>query len=709
MAHAPGHDRVTTRRQVIGSRVINVQLIPFMRSRKVFFRARGLRPRTRYFPYFGRTGIDDFARNETSFQRFAERTDDNSNLFFNATVHPDGSTNLTSDSSGELVGSFIVPNTPTTKFRAGAQEFKLLDISGGNDNDAISLARTNYNAQGVIETVQDTVRVTRIIDRTVFVQPPDPGGGGGEADGEGDPLAQTFFVNAIDHPNGLFITKTRIYFNSKSSTVPVQVQIRPVTNGIPENFPIPGAIVYKGPSEINIPADLNDLDTIRSSGTDFAFEEPVYLTPGREYAIVVLAESTDYNVYVAKIYDFLIGTTEKRVNKQPTLGSLFLSQNGFTWTPDQERDLMFQIYRADFATSASAQFTEASNIRELLPFPSILTDSGGTQCHVFMDGHGFAKNDKVFVQGVTDASVSGAFSFGNSINGSRTITKVDHTGFTFAADSSATASLLVGGNNTVVTRNMMYDEFFPNIQTLRPSAGTTITASAKLVSGSSYAGNRNTSPVYAKDASYSTITLNERNVLNSPNVVLNDSNAVVHSVSGGSFDMKIDLATDDTKVSPVIDLQRTALMTVENIIDKQDASVTTNFNVPITFVDETDQTQGSHAAKHITIPVILEEPAVGIKILFSANRPNAAGFRVYYKIGTADDDLNTLPYIEVAENTNNPADENPAVYREYEYLAGGQVGNLDAFTQYQVKIVMTSTNSSKVPIIKDLRAIALVS
>jgi hypothetical protein len=712
MAHVPGHDRVTTRRQVIGSRVIDVQLIPFMRSRKVFFRARGLRPRTRYFPYFGRQGIDNFARNETSFQRFATRTDDNSNLFFNRTSHPDGSTNLTSDSSGELIGSFIVPNTATTKFRAGAQEFKLLDISGGVDADALSLARTNYNAQGVLETIQDTVRITRIIDRTVFIQPPDLSGGDGSGGGDGeggDPLAQTFQVSSIDNPNGLFITKVRLYFNTKSSTVPVQVQLRPVTNGIPDNYPIPGAIVFKGASEVNIPADLNDLDTVRSSGTDFTFEEPVYLTPGREYAIVILAESTDYNVYVAKIYDFLLGTTEKRVNKQPTLGSFFMSQNGFTWTPDQERDLMFQIYRADFSTSATVQFKAADNIRELLPFPSILTDSGGTQCHVFMDGHGFAKNDKVFVQGVTDASVDGAFSFASSVNGSRTITKVDHTGFTFAADSSASASLLVGGNDTVVTRNMMYDTFIPNIQTLRPSAGTTIAASAKLVNGSSYAGTRNTGVTYTKAASYSSITLIERNRLTSPNVILNDSNEVVHSISGGSFDLKLDLATDDTKVSPVVDLQRTSVLTSENIIDKQDASVTTNFNVPITFVDETDQTQGSHAAKHVTIPVVIEEPAVGIKILFAANRPAAAGFRVYYKAGTADDTLDDLPYIELSEETSNPADENPEVFREYEYLAGGQVGNLDAFTKYQVKVVMTSTNSSKVPVIKDFRAIALVT
>ena len=704
MAHIAGHDTVTTRRQIVGTRVIDVQLIPFMRSRKVFFRARGLRPRTRYFPYFGRTAIDNFTRSETSFERFATRTDDNTNLFFNDTVHPDGSSNLTSDSTGELIGSFIVPNTATTKFRAGAQEFKLLDISGGVDANAISLARTNYNAQGVIETVQDTVRVTRIIDRTIFVEP--ERGDGGEPS---EPLAQTFFVNPIDSPNGLFITKVRLYFSSKSSTVPVQVQIRPVENGIPTTLPIPGAITFKAASEVTIPSDLTDLDNIRSNGTDFEFEEPVYLTPGREFAIVILAETVDYNIFVAKVYDFLIGTTAQRVNKQPTLGSLFMSQNGFTWNPDQDRDLMFQIYRADFATSGIAKFTNVTDIREKLPFPSILTDSGGTECHVFMDGHGFAKNDKVFVQGVTDASVTGAFSFANSINGSRTITKVDHTGFTFAADSSAAASLLIGGNNTVVTRNFMYDDFFPNIATLQPSAGTTIAASAKLVNGSSYAGNRNTSPTYTKDASYSSITLNERNFLNSPRVVLNDSNAVVHSVSGASFDLQLNLATDDTKVSPVIDLQRTAVLATENIIDKQDASVTTNFNVPITFVDETDRSQGSHAAKHVTVPVILEEQAVGLNILFSANRPSAAGFRVYYKTGTADDDLDDLPYVEIAEETNNPADEFRGPYREYQYLPGGQVGNLDAFTKFQVKIVMTSTNSSRFPIIKDLRVIALVT
>jgi len=328
-----------------------------------------------------------------------------------------------------------------------------------------------------------------------------------------------------------------------------------------------------------------------------------------------------------------------------------------------------------------------------------------------MQGHGLQKNDKVFVSGPTDADsdVGGAFSTVDRILGSRTVTKVDHTGFTFAADSNASATLLVGGNNTVVTRNIMFDEFYPNVATLRPSPGTTISPTLKKTSGSSYAGLRNTSPVNGKDASFSAITLNETNTLDNPSIILNDSNEVVHSISGRSFEMNLALATDDTKVSPVVDIQRCVVAVAENIIDKQDASLTNNFNVPITFVDETDRTQGSHACKHVTIPVVLEEPAVGIKILFGANRPSTAGFRVYYKIGQSDDNLNDFPYIEVEEESNNPADEVRGIFREYEYLAGGQVGNLDAFTQFQVKLVFTSTNSAKHPIVKDFRAIALVS
>jgi len=703
--------KITFRRQVIGSNVVDVQLIPFMRSKKVFFRAQGLRPRTRYFPYFGKKNIDNFTRPESTFTLYGNRSDDQSNVLTGLTAHPDGAANLVSDSAGQLIGSFVVPNNSAQKFRTGQQEFKLMDISGGNDENAISTARTGYTASGIIQTIQETIRSTRVVTRTVAVSPPVQNDNAGEK----DPLAQSFLVDHLENPNGIFVTKVRVYFRSKDAAIPVQCQIRPMIAGVPDQFHLPGAFKFLAPSEVTVTTST-DIATIRSNGTDFEFEEPIFLTPGRNYAIVLLAESVDYLVHVARTYDFVIGSTEARVAKQPTLGSLFLSQNSSTWTPDQDRDMMFQIYRADFKTSGTALFANATDIREKLPLNSMLTTAASKECRVFMEGHGLSKNDKVFVSGVVNADVTSAFADSSDaakILGSRTVTKVDHTGFTFNADSNAANSLFVGGENMVVTRNIMYEDFHPYVQTLLPSQGTTAAASVKLVSGGSFAGTgdaaRNVSPSYSKDASFSNIVLNDTNLLASPAVILNDSNVGVHSVSGASFDLKIDLATDDTKVSPVIDLQRTTVLGYENIIDKQDASVTDGFNIPISIVDETDKSDGTHAAKHVTIPVVLEEAAVGLKILMTANRPAAAGFRVFFKTGTADDNLDDLPFVEIAENTNNPADEQPNVFREYEFLPGGQVGNLSEFTQFQVKIVMTSTNSAQVPTIRDLRVIALVT
>ena len=53
-------------------------------------------------------------------------------------------------------------------------------------------------------------------------------------------------------------------------------------------------------------------------------------------------------------YPNLFGSTEKKLTKQATLGSLFKSQNGKTWEPDQTKDLTFELVRADFASSGSA-------------------------------------------------------------------------------------------------------------------------------------------------------------------------------------------------------------------------------------------------------------------------------------------------------------------------------------------------------------------
>ena len=79
------------------------------------------------------------------------------------------------------------------------------------------------------------------------------------------------------------------------------------------------------------------------TATVFTFQEPIFLKGEEDYALVVTADSKDYEIYIAEINEFTFGSTEKRVNKQPTSGSLFYSQNGVTFSPAQNQDLAFDF------------------------------------------------------------------------------------------------------------------------------------------------------------------------------------------------------------------------------------------------------------------------------------------------------------------------------------------------------------------------------
>jgi len=174
-----------------------------------------------------------------------------------------------------------------------------------------------------------------------------------------------------------------------------------------------------------------------------------------------------------------------------------------------------------------------------------------------------------------------------------------------------------------------------------------------------------------------------------------------------SLDVAVNMATIDSNVSPMIDMQRVSMSAISYVIDRQDSSATSGFNVPLSFVNETTPTGGSSASRHITKPVTLSQDAVGIKILLTANRPSAADFEIYYRVAAGDEVLTDKSWVIVPEQTNNPSDESGFVFRQYEYLIGGQAGNLAAFTQMQFKIVLRTTNAARVPTIKDLRVIAL--
>jgi hypothetical protein len=190
-----------------------------------------------------------------------------------------------------------------------------------------------------------------------------------------DPLAQSFFVEEV---NGVFYTSMDVFFGTKSTSVPVQLEIVVVENGIPSRNTVPGSVVTLEPSQVTT-------STNASAATTFTFDAPVFLEPG-EYAVVLKADTDAYNVWVSEVGSEDISTKnlpelEKVIiNKQPSLGSLFKSQNASTWTPAQLEDLKYTAKKAKFVTNPGtlrlynpaletfgARNTLAANAVEVLP------------------------------------------------------------------------------------------------------------------------------------------------------------------------------------------------------------------------------------------------------------------------------------------------------------------------------------------------------
>ena len=706
-----------TIREVIDEKVVDVALIPFMRSVKVFFRVQGLKPNTRHYPFFDGTSVANFVDGTVNFARHAAQTTVVGREHNRATTHPDAPNAadrvLTSDTAGKIEGSFFIPNTDTIRFRTGTRAFELMDVTGGDANFATSFSKGFFNAEGVLETVDRTVKATRQISirsvvtgRSRISPPPEESNDHMPEPNPNDPLAQSFFVNK---PNGVFITKVKIFFQSKDTNIPVQLQLRPMIAGVPDAIPVPGAVKFLNPSSVNISADA-------TAATEFEFDEPVFLSGLTTYAIVLLAQSVDYNVYIAETEQFEIGSTARKVAKQPTLGSLFLSQNGSTWNPAQNKDMKFELIQAKFPNTSGSVILENPNIPlELLPINPFEVDSDtiaagtGNIVTVAHPNHGFIAGDTVEISGLDSTASLGNGMTGASLNGARTIIKTDENFYTITAADSATSGSVFGGSNALATKNIHYEILVPKIQTLIPKL-TDVTLDAKLTQGKSHAGNE---VQYGKDGAFTRMTMNEDNYFLTPKVLANHERETNAMSGARSSTIRLNLTSNDSDLSPVIDMQRAGLWMFHNEIDFQDSAgsldVLTNLtrNNPIAYADETDPNGGSHLSKHVVRPVTLESPSVGLKVLLSANKPSAANFKVYYKVATEDQNFDDMDWTYIAPEENVQSDENPAVFRDYTFLVGDTVGFADPFDKFILKIVMQSRNSALVPTFKDLRVIAL--
>jgi hypothetical protein len=294
---------------------------------------------------------------------------------------------LLSDNGGRLVGSFYVPdpnvvgnpqwingeNTFTTIDTETLDQIKLIEFTPNSRiNESAAEAEFSSSATANVEETNilttrnvriipprnvNTTTITNIRTNTTTITN-DVSASAVQIEQPYDPLAQSFYVF---EDTGVFLTSIDVYFETKDEdNIPVTLQIRPLLAGVPSNVVVPFSEVTLIPDQINLSVD----GTI---ATKFTFPSPVYLQGPQqqtvrqapigsqtqaEYAIVLLSNSSNYRVFVTELgqNDILTGV---KVSRQPTLGSMFKSQNGSVWTPSQLEDLKYKIYRADFQSEGA--------------------------------------------------------------------------------------------------------------------------------------------------------------------------------------------------------------------------------------------------------------------------------------------------------------------------------------------------------------------
>jgi hypothetical protein len=122
------------------------------------------------------------------------------------------------------------------------------------------------------------------------------------------------------------------------------------------------------------------------------------------------------------------------------------------------------------------------------------------------------------------------------------------------------------------------------------------------------------------------------------------------------------------------------------------------------FADEIAPLGSSAVSKYVTNPIKFAQSSTYTRVMIGANIPSEANVAVYYKTCTGDalQLVNTKYTLMTPDAPIVKVDNGNTTFSDITYTLTG----MQSFDTMVVKVVMTSTNSAAVPVIKDFRVIA---
>ena len=148
----------------------------------------------------------------------------------------------------------------------------------------------------------------------------------------------------------------------------------------------------------------------------------------------------------------------------------------------------------------------------------------------------------------------------------------------------------------------------------------------------------------------------------------------------------------------------TGTITVSNTFTSEAAVSGTTVSTRVLFADEIAPLGSTTISKYVTNPIKFANLSTYMRVMISANIPAEADVSIYYKTCTGDaGQLATTKYTQLTpDGTITKVDNGNYTFSDITYTLTG----MTSFDTVLVKIVMKSTNSAAVPVIKDFRVIA---
>jgi hypothetical protein len=665
------------------------------------------------------------------------------------------------DSYGNLTGVFNIPEEPVFKFKTGERVFTITDTDRVSNNEYSMRATSKFTASGILNRTQRIVTTPscnplpefeasnpiapvspseRTFNPDRIRVPTEPTTVEAPRRNVVDPIAQTFFTpkptsNKIN--NGIFVTSVDLFFSKKPSTangslqLPITVKIATVVNGFPTQNYVATKTIQSKDVKVSTTPSASDSSTL----TKFTFPDPVYLLPDSEYALIVMSDSPEYELYTAEIGGEVLGADPpRRISEQPYAGSFFKAQNSSTWAPYNNEDLMFVVNKAVFQSSGTLTMnlkdspTFNQNVHRLFLHTNELTFPVGDLKYKVKGV--FASNSS-YEPGYNYISPQKVFRYGSLLDASN---KADSVSF------ANSRKINYGNSDSIIiqaefsTSDTDISPIF-NMESLTLATGEYLINNAELSNNIISIVNRgagyNASPssvVYgSSNATLNTAAQTYRTTYLNSNANIGFYNLAVSGGMGSGADGFAVANTDGSNTISfiVINSPGSGYVETPNVSLPRPTLTSSNANASVIVQGETGKSGGNFLSRYITRQFSLEDgfESGDLRVFMDVVRPNGTDIQVYFKVlgihdnGKLSDknwvrmtkrvdkkskDEKQIVELEFKPDTDQNMDEGILQYTEsgIKYPIGG------TFKTFSIKVGLLSSDPAVIPLVKNLRIIA---